>query len=235
LLFFKTHIRPLQVAQSISMAFYKHIFLATTFILALSLSSNHASLAAHHLLDTPAVLTTANFVVSTRIPSDLPISSTLHPLPEVPTQPILTKPHWVPLPHHRRNQVATQLPTIPIIPLKLPTIHDATRTRAENRRRIYSAAIPSKRELTSSKYGWTNLIGLNHLFAGAIRTTWLQTLSGRGCDLTKRTSQLQTPLGRSFKWANRTTINKMTPERDVVLGVFRSWFVKFIFAIDCEM
>jgi hypothetical protein len=151
------------------MAFYKHIFLATTFILALSLSSNHASLAAHHLLDTPAVLTTANFVVSTRIPSDLPISSTLHPLPEVPTQPILTKPHWVPLPHHRRNQVATQLPTIPIIPLKLPTIHDATRTRAENRRRIYSAAIPSKRELTSSKYGWTNLIGLNHLFANPVR------------------------------------------------------------------
>jgi hypothetical protein len=174
LLFFKTHILLLQVAQCISMALYKHIFLAT-FILALSLSSNHASLAAHHLLGTPAV-STANFVVS-MIPFDLPISSTLHPLPEVLTQPILKKPQWVPLSSHRRNQVATQLPaiipttipSIPIISSKLPTIRDATRTRAKNRRRVYSVAIPSKRELTSNKYGWTKLMGLKHSIANSIR------------------------------------------------------------------
>ncbi|KAE7999972.1 hypothetical protein FH972_004346 [Carpinus fangiana] len=84
------------------MAFYNHILVATL-ILALSLSSTDVSLAARHLLDTPAV-SAANFVVSA-IPYDQPMlpavhpfliqpktifSQPDHPLPQVSNQPTQT-------------------------------------------------------------------------------------------------------------------------------------------------
>lgn len=127
------------------MASYEHISIMTL-ILALSLSTTDVSLATRYLLDTPKVSTAD--LASPMIPSDLPVSHSLHPfliqpkttfslfhqLPKVSAQRILTNSSFPNMPTDPKVKLlpppaTTQLPTIPttipsipIMPSKLPTI-----------------------------------------------------------------------------------------------------------------
>jgi hypothetical protein len=94
--FFKTNTNADYTAP-VSMAFYNHILVATL-ILALSLSSTDVSLAARHLLDTPAV-SAANIVVSATPPDHQSTLPALHPFliqPKTTLSEVLTKPTQTP-------------------------------------------------------------------------------------------------------------------------------------------
>jgi hypothetical protein len=123
-----------QLFAPINMAFYNHI-LVETLILALSLSSTDASLAARHLLDTPAV-SAANFVVSATydqplLPAMHPFlihpktifSESDHPLPQVSNQPTQTNSSFLILSSTQTPSDQPKLPetTLPQSPTKHST------------------------------------------------------------------------------------------------------------------